>query len=81
MTVIPNLTILSLPLSFLRKEGFHQNNIVSQHSNRELFSSTQDLRCKIKLVIFSFHAVIDHYDYGSQVDLDLPITNPRREFP
>ena len=81
MTVIPNLIILSLPLSFLRKEGLHQNNIVSQHSNRELFSSTQDLRCKIKLIIFWFHAVIDHYDNGSKLDLDLPVTAPQSEFP
>ena len=81
MTVIPNLIILSLPLSFLRNEGFHQNNIVSQHSDRELFSSTQDLRCKIKLIIFWFHAVIDHYDNGSKLDLDLPVTAPQSEFP
>ena len=84
MTVIPNLIILSLPLSFSRKKGCHQNNIVSQNSKRELFSSTQDLKCKIELVIFTseclafitFHAVINHYDNGSKMDLHPPIIAP-----
>ena len=80
MTVIPNLTILSLPLSFSRKKGCHQNNIVSQHSKTELFSSTQDLRSKIELVVFTFHAVINHYDNGSKMDLHPPITAPELEF-
>ena len=80
MTVIPNLIILSLPLSFSRKKGCHQNNIVNQHSKTELFSSTQDLRCKIELVIFTFHAVINHHDNGSKMDLYPPITAPSRKF-